>query len=220
MALPLGAIPKDVGDSHLQARDSRLTTGNPFISIFTRRYHLGFHRSRAIRTCELWNLATQSALPALRHENTLVCAVFSPDGNILASGSITTDTVILWDMVTRQRVGTLSHNQLVASLAFSPDGRTLAVGCGSYTGGEIKLWNVLTHTELGTLSGHTARVAAVQFSPDGKTLASGSWDRTVKLWDLETHQEIRTLRGIRPVSNAWHFLQMGTPWPHVVKTAK
>ena len=49
-------------------------------------------------------------------------------------------------------------------VAFSPDGTRLASG---FQDGTVRLWEVATQTEVGTLEGHTDRVASVAFSPDG-----------------------------------------------------
>ena len=76
------------------------------------------------------------------------------------------------------------------SAAFSPDGSTLAWALSDRT---IRLWDVATGENTGTLAGHRARVYSVAFSSDGKTLASGSsqWDQhTVRLWDVATEREI------------------------------
>ncbi len=68
-------------------------------------------------------------------------------------------------------------------LTFSPDG-TVLIGSGMEVWSpEIKLWDVETGKNLGTLSGHTEPVETLVFSHDGKTLASGSDDGTVLLWD-------------------------------------
>jgi WD40 repeat protein len=84
------------------------------------------------------------------------------------------------------------HTQLVRSVAFSPDGKTMASSSGDNT---IKLWDVVSHSEIATLRGHTKLVRSVAFSPDGKTLASASSDSTIKLWDVASHKELETLKG-------------------------
>lgn len=81
------------------------------------------------------------------------------------------------------------HAWLVSSIAFSPDSKILA--SGSYDS-SIKLWDVLTGTELRTLIGHRSVVEAVAFSPDGQLVASGSDDNTVRLWEISTGQEVRS----------------------------
>ncbi|KAB8335310.1 CHAT domain-containing protein [Scytonema tolypothrichoides VB-61278] len=111
------------------------------------------------------------------HRGEVKSAVFSPDGNTLASTS-NDKSVKLW-----KRDGTLlitleGHKAGVLDVAFSPDGQTLASASEDKT---IKLWK-RDGTLLGTLEGHDAAVSKVAFSPDGKTLASASEDHSVKLW--------------------------------------
>ena len=59
----------------------------------------------------------------------------------------------------------------------------------------MRLWDVKTGEQKGTLTGHTETVESVAFSPDGTTLAGGSWDRTVRLWDVKTGEQKQVFTG-------------------------
>ena len=130
----------------------------------------------------LWNPYTGELLHTFTGHNFWVHSVsFSPDGNILASGS-EDHTIKLWDVSNKQELLTLSeHSDRVLSLAFSPDGSILA---SANHDSNIFLWDVLSGQVIRKLIGHSGPVYSVAFSPDGSTLASGSWDKTIKLWDL------------------------------------
>ncbi|BAY30168.1 WD-40 repeat-containing protein [Nostoc carneum NIES-2107] len=118
------------------------------------------------------------------HEDIVWGVTFSPDGQLLASGS-TDQTVKVW-----RTDGTLlqtlrGHSNAVTSLSFSPDGQTLASASLDKT---VKIWhkNVLTGLfdpePYTNLQGHGDWIYSVSFSPDGEMLATGSKDATIKLW--------------------------------------
>ncbi|MDJ0733924.1 MAG: WD40 repeat domain-containing protein [Nostocaceae cyanobacterium] len=127
-----------------------------------------------------WNLEYQDyiyQIPA--HDQQVNSLAFSPQGDILASGS--QDKVIkLWNSTTGELISTLGyHLNSVNSIAFSPDGQILASASDDKT---IKLWDVYRGKEIAELKGHTKAVTSVSFSSDGRTLVSGSKDKTIRLW--------------------------------------
>ncbi|WP_293106902.1 hypothetical protein [Moorena sp. SIOASIH] len=134
--------------------------------------------------------ALQQAVYGVRERNRLkghrdwVSSVsFSPDGELIASGS-RDKTIKLW-----RKDGTLlksfrGHRAGIQSVSFSQDGQMLASGSEDKT---VKLWRkdgslVMT---LDGPDGHTKTVHCVRFSPDRQMIASASEDKTVKLWSKD-----------------------------------
>ncbi|MDE0634416.1 MAG: M12 family metallo-peptidase, partial [Candidatus Poribacteria bacterium] len=123
-----------------------------------------------------------------KHTESVRSLAFSPNGQILASGSFD-NTVKLWNVTTKENVDTFRHTRRVKSVAFSPDGTILASGGND----GINLWDMTTREKITTLR-HGDFVNSMSFSRDGTTLASGGDDHTVKLWNVATRKNIATLR--------------------------
>ena len=96
------------------------------------------------------------------------------------------------------------HTEPIFSVAFSPDGQfAYSTSGGGYADGKwhdgpdsvIRIWNVATGQETGTLEGHKGIVWGVAVSPDGRRLLSCGRDRTLILWDAATGALIRRFKG-------------------------
>ncbi|MEA5466221.1 toll/interleukin-1 receptor domain-containing protein [Leptothoe sp. PORK10 BA2] len=112
------------------------------------------------------------------HEDAVWSAVYSPNGQIIASGGF--DQVIrLWDSEGNP-LGTpfKGHTDEIWSVAFSPDGQTLASASSDST---VRLWD-RQGNQLGVYEGHGGHVKTVTFSPNGTILASGDEAGAIRLW--------------------------------------
>jgi WD40 repeat protein len=126
------------------------------------------------------------------HSSFINCLVFSPDGQLLASGSAD-KTIKIWEVATGSVIRTLKgHTGFVNFLAISPDGQLLVSASADRT---IKVWNLATGQAIRTLKGHAGFVNFLAISPDGQLLVSASADQTIKVWNLATGQAIHTLKG-------------------------
>lgn len=134
----------------------------------------------------LWDAVTGAQLAVLDgHASRVQSLAFSPDGELLASGS-RDHRVFLWNVATGTRLRELhGHSATVRSVAFSPDGELLASGSEDH---DVRVWDVATGEDLRALIGHASKVTSVAFSPDGWLLVSAS-DQDILLWDLTTEAE-------------------------------
>jgi WD40 repeat protein len=125
------------------------------------------------------------------HDRSILAVSFSPDGQLLVSGS-DDKTVKLWHRDGRLIETLTNHQERVRSVSFSPDEQRFA--SASYDG-TVKVWR-RDGTLLTTLDGHQGEVNRVSFSPDSQLLASAGADRTVKLWHPDGSL-VKTLQGHR-----------------------
>ena len=173
------------------------------------------------KTVGIWDVATgvQRTAPA-EHTNFLLSAVYSPDGQTIASAGFEGEikiwnvdarpTSVLpgaipspmspWDWLARAWLTgsahpsrtLIGHVGRVSCIAFSPDGKHL-VSAG--VDGVFHRWDTATWTRTTPALGHYGHVRALAFSPDGTRLASAGSDATVRVWDALDFRQLFALRG-------------------------
>jgi WD40 repeat protein len=148
-------------------------------------------------TVHLWDARTgEHRANFVGHIDPVVALAFSPDGNILASGSFR--EIRLWDLTLAQahRATVLhGHRDMVTTLAFSPDSKTLA-STSFY--GTILLWDVQTGQLRHRFPAHTDSILTLAFSPDNEILVSGGYwspdaESTIRVWNPHTGQLLSTV---------------------------
>jgi WD40 repeat protein len=134
----------------------------------------------------------------LGHSLPIVALQYSPDGNLLASGS-NDNTVKIWDAHSRELIRTLEgHTAPVRGVAFSPDGKTLATGDED---GNLKFWNPQTGALVHQWARLTLGIRGLAYSPDGKYFAAACGIRgtgpgrdergQLVLWDARNWRVLR-----------------------------
>lgn len=152
---------------------------------------------------ELWSVNKKNKITTLKSElqsKWLYSLIFSPDGQMIASGDGMGETV-LWSITKKQEIAYLSYRDLlyydipgrrgspVRSIVFSPDGQRLA----SIVDGDVLFKNIFDKSETTTIEGHSRdNVYSIAFSSNRQILACGGWAHT-KLWSIAKKQQILKL---------------------------
>lgn len=155
---------------------------------------------RNVSPIRLYDLETGELVRLLiGHDSNILALGFSPDGQLLISGSHD-GTAIIWDVDS----GSLRHRlagpsdagepHRIEAVSFSPDGRRAVAGGFD---GRLMIWDVASGRPLANLAGHKAQLPAIAISPADGTIASGGSDGEIRLWDGETGAP-RLLPGRKP----------------------
>jgi WD40 repeat protein/serine/threonine protein kinase/DNA-directed RNA polymerase subunit RPC12/RpoP len=128
------------------------------------------------------------------HTDTITAAVFSPDGNLAATGS-GDNTVKIWDKASGELRTTLTgHSAAIKAVAFSDDSKRLTT---SDTDGVTKNWNIETGAETDLNIKLPDAMRSVAFSADGTLKLMTRLDRenSAIISEIATGKELMNLKG-------------------------
>jgi RNA polymerase sigma factor (sigma-70 family) len=130
--------------------------------------------------------------------------VVSADGNMLAMPPAKTEPMHLEDTATGERLLNFPMRKVMTKpLAFSPDGRLLISETTTPAPQNdpekfkrtLHIWEVLTGTELFSLTVYRNFFARAAFSLDGRLLATIAPEGEILLWDLTIGKELHRFKG-------------------------
>jgi RNA polymerase sigma factor (sigma-70 family) len=129
-----------------------------------------------------------------RHGQQIYSVAYSPDGKLIASGSL--GSIRLWEAVSGKPVAVLSgYKKHVFSLKFSKDSSQLvSAGIDEMDPGigKLVLWDLAAKRPIFTVS-HNGWVRIAAISSDGKHVAMGCDDGTLLLLDGKSGKELHSL---------------------------
>ncbi|MHC4547768.1 MAG: WD40 repeat domain-containing serine/threonine protein kinase [Planctomycetota bacterium] len=136
-----------------------------------------------------FELATGKLLAHAHRGAVILRAVFSPDGALLATGSMD-HTVGLWEVAGGREVRRLrGHTGNVWYAEFSPDGKRIATGSDDLT---VRVWSVESGECLLSIA-EPEPIGTVAFSPDGRRIVTGNVGGVGHVYDASTGRPLCAL---------------------------
>jgi WD40 repeat protein/uncharacterized caspase-like protein len=124
--------------------------------------------------------------------------LFSPDGKLLATATMRSNTVSLWETATNRKLRDLSTSgqssaAFAPTIAFTRDSRLVAAAAGDNS---VTVWDVMSGRELQRFAGTQGTMMAavgiyfLAFTPDNRLVTVSD---AVRVWDVTAGRELRKL---------------------------
>jgi polar amino acid transport system permease protein len=154
--------------------------------------------------CDEPTLTTEEACDEARedwlgHDEEVTALAFSPDGQLLATGSADT-TVIFWVLETGEvESSSVGHWATVTTMSFSADSAMMLSGGADY---KVRDLRVVGGRSTAIFEGHLSDVQGVAYGPSDASIITAGDDGTVRVWETANqylvHLEWSRL-GLQPV---------------------
>jgi len=140
---------------------------------------------------KIWDAATGELRKTFAgHSDVIVTVAFSPDGKLLATGSVD-KYVKIWDLALGKELRTLAgHTADILNVTFSADSTKLGTASAD---GTAKLWDVASWQELFSFVGHLGPLQTIEFDRDGARVVTSSSDKTARVWKTLPTSEFLTI---------------------------
>ncbi|KAI0759246.1 WD40-repeat-containing domain protein [Trametes elegans] len=115
------------------------------------------------------------------HEGSITSLAYSPDGQLLATGSEDTSIVVWYARENSVKRKLQGHEDTVLALAFSPSAPLLA-SVSDY--GPVKLWRLDALDQEPSVLGAENNIRSLAFTPDGSRLIGGASDGSLVMWNM------------------------------------
>ncbi|HOU13737.1 MAG TPA: protein kinase [Anaerolineae bacterium] len=173
-------------------RVSELVSAVAFVPHVTQTSQLKLAAATEKGSIWLWEIPSKKYVTLTGHEALINAIAFSPDGEMLASGS-EDGTVRVWRMDDlKDMYPPLQFTAQVNDVAFSPDGTVLTVGSSDST---VGLWQVSDGKLLRKIKSQADSIASIAFAPSGDLLALGTFDDVILIVQTSDGKRIKTLKG-------------------------
>jgi len=125
-------------------------------------------------------------------ETSILALTFSPDSQLLASGSLSGD-ISIWRIGSGLCIKQLAkaHTGGISSLQFSPDGTTILSAGYDHA---VRLFNIRTGSMVREFVGHAEFVQQAVFSWEATRVLSTSSDGTMRIWNGKSGECLQTIR--------------------------
>jgi WD40 repeat protein len=134
---------------------------------------------------QVWDVVTGQPIgPALKHDDGILHAAFSPDGTRLVTAS-EDFSAIAWDLDSGKAPLTLKHEDQVWSACFSSDGKlVLTAGADKVA----RIWSANTGDPLGPPLIHPSALSSAKFLKDGRTVVTSDRHGSHWIWTVPIEQ--------------------------------
>ncbi|MFW9770406.1 MAG: ABC transporter permease subunit, partial [Candidatus Thorarchaeota archaeon] len=136
----------------------------------------------------------------LGHQEDVTALVFSPDDQLLVSGS-SDKQITFWDLETGEAkwLGE-GHFGVINELEFDQEGKNVHSASADY---KARIWQVPGGRSSDTFVGHLSAVNTVANGPQANTFITGGDDGSVRLWDITNTSMIHIEWSERGVQYIW-----------------
>ena len=137
-----------------------------------------------------WDLSTGILLNKIELKTPVNSIVFLGNSEKIAIGGHNS-SIYIFNYVSGKFFGKLvGHEMAITDLSASKDGKRLL---SSSIDGSIKLWDVLSFSQLKQFDGHDKQVFSIEFVAGDKTAISSGWGGMVIHWDLKSGRPIKKI---------------------------